>query len=109
MSDHEDLPPPAVIEPRRDPKWIAVGSALAERMLLFYDLQAQLSKASGVSPTSLSRILRGQPIVRLDKKRALARALHWPDDAIQRLFDGESADDIETVGTPPDSEANERP
>jgi transcriptional regulator with XRE-family HTH domain len=86
--------------PHHDERWQAVGEAITARISHLRMTTQEVIRASGVSFKTLDRYKSGQPIVRVDKARDLARALQWPDDAVARLLAG---DDPESL--PPASSA----
>lgn len=69
-------------------RWKAVGEAIAARMAQLRLTKAELIRRSGVSDKSLAAYLDGAPIRRPDKAWALAGALQWTSDSIDRILAG---------------------
>jgi transcriptional regulator with XRE-family HTH domain len=87
-------------------EWALVADILNRRIAALHLSSAELSRRSGISPKSLQRYLRGEPIVRTDKKAALSSALGWTPGSINRLLNGLPP---ATITYDPDSPAELRP
>lgn len=72
-----------------DESWQRVGQAIADRMDELRLTKAMLIRAAGVSDKTLNGYLVGQPIKRRDKLWALADALRWTPDSIDRILAGD--------------------
>lgn len=70
-------------------RWDLVADAITARMRELRLTQADLKRKSGVSQTSLTGYLRGEPIRRLDKRWAICEALRWTSDSIDQLLAGQ--------------------
>lgn len=79
-------------------RWDLVARAIAGRMADLGLTKAELSRASNISDTSLTKYLRGEPIVRRDKQRDLCRALEWEPGSIERILSGKDPDPSELYG-----------
>lgn len=73
----------------KKPDWQHVAAAIQARMTKRQMILADLVRESGVSDTSLRKYLAGGEIYRAKVKWQIAGALGWPDDAIDRLAQGE--------------------
>lgn len=78
-----------------DDRWVAVGEAVRLRREDLGMTQVELATASGVSEPTI-RVLerpRGARKFRRRTLRDLARALRWPDDAVERVLAGRPPDE----------------
>jgi transcriptional regulator with XRE-family HTH domain len=81
------------VEPDRD-RWVEVGEAVRARREHLGLSQVELAQAAHVSETTV-RVLEThrRTSYRRGNLRAIARALDWPDDAIDRLRAGRPPDE----------------
>lgn len=69
-------------------RWDLVGEAITKRVAKMNLTMAELQRRSKISFQTLQGYMSGQPIVRVDKRRDLARALEWTSDSIARILEG---------------------
>lgn len=69
-------------------RWDRVGEAITARVAELGMSKAELERASGISPKTLTIYMNGGPIIRADKARGLCAALSWTIDSIDRILDG---------------------
>lgn len=81
-----------------DQRWAAVGDAVRDRRTELDLTQLELAQAANVSESTI-RVLETarRTSYKRGNLRAIARALRWPDDAIDRI----------RAGRPPDEELAE--
>jgi transcriptional regulator with XRE-family HTH domain len=68
--------------------WARVGQAITNRVATLQITKAELARRSGVTYKTLERYLAGEPIVRVDKRRELTRALGWAPGSVEALLAG---------------------
>lgn len=86
-----------------DEQWERVGQAIADRIDQLGLTKAAVQKRANVSDKTLSGYIAGAPVRRVDKKRALALALQWSPDAIDRIYDGAEPEELAIERLPDDS------
>ena len=82
-------------------QWATVATAVKQRRLVRDLSQRAAAAAAGVSATTWQSLeLHEKPVNDLTKA-GIARALHWPIDAIDRIMDGEDPGALPTVEPEP--------
>jgi transcriptional regulator with XRE-family HTH domain len=71
-----------------DQGWLRVGEAIRQRVVDLALSKAEVIRRSDVSDKTLTGYMRGEPIVRADKRRRLCEALGWSPESIDLILNG---------------------
>jgi len=68
--------------------WVDVAARVQARLVELGVTLKELERQSGVSDSTWRKLLRGEPISRVDKKRQICEGLRWTSDSIDRILNG---------------------